>query len=679
MRLKHRVYLLSFCVLLLFLTGCTHVAVRPRVSLDSGWLWSATKDDSTSWLQLEKNHMSSLEDLLPGGMGVIWLKNDFSIPPELEGQNLSVYLGRITMADRTRVNDVFIGGEGSFEPDGFSEWNKARLYPLLSPVIKSGVNTLLVEIRVDHEAAIVSNPFIGTRDDTHFAALMETFWNSTVNLISAAIMIIIACYHLMLFLKRRVDRENLLFALVNFMTAIYFSNFFITELPWIPFGGMSFLLFQKIVANALTFIIVYLVSSFICVFLGRTESRMVFFLRILCLVIPLAAVFLASDYGSLRALRLWTQLFILPPLLYIMFMAISSLIQKNKEAQALLWGLSPLAVSVILDIGLHQGLKLYSLPYITSLGWQMVVFSLLFVLANRFAGARTGIEELNRHLEKKVDERTSELSEANLRLKSTNDELEDARIRAERDMRMAAFVQQSFFARRAPTVNGWDISFVFKPMSGVSGDLYDFYTDENELRGVGLFDVSGHGIAAGLVTMLAKTIIWQQFQEGKNTILSNVLSRIDRKIIQEKGNIENYLTGLLLRITDNKVEYVSAGHPELLFRSGKNGMVRPVALEGKSLNGRMLGIDGLSEGYTTIGFTLAEGDSLLLFTDCLPETRNTGGDEFGMDRIREAFARAGTGSAEERLECVMEAFGCFIAGIPLNDDLTVILLHRRQP
>lgn len=666
----------TLAVFAVFFSGCGLNAAGPRVVLDTGWTWSLAPDGASSFRPISRAGLLSLERLVPRESGDIWLENRFVVPQSLLGTDASCYLGRITMADRVWINGVFVGGEGSFESDRFSEWNRTRLYRIPSNLLSGGENTMLIRVRVDHEGSVVSTPFIGTWSEARFVALSETFWNSSVNMLIAAVMIVVACYHFFLYAMRRKDRENLLFALINLFTAVYLSNFFLTELPGMPPDRLSFLAFQKIVANALPFVLSFMMCSFVKVMLARSERRSVSLARFVCLAVPLAAIFFAGDYGALRLMRGWTQLFLLPPVFYVLYMAFDSLLKKNEDAPVLLWGLSPLAVSILLDIGLHEGLKLYNVPYITSLGWQMVVLSLLFVLAHRFANARTGIEVLNLTLEEKVEDRTRELSNANLLLTETNNDLVEARAKADRDMKMAAFVQQSFFARKPPTVSGWDLSFVFLPMSGVSGDLYDFYTDGDALNGVGLFDVSGHGIASGLVTMLAKNIIFREFREGLDDLLPEVMSRIDRKIISEKGTVENYLTGLLLRMKGNRVEYVNAGHPDLLFRSGKSGRVQAVRVDGKDPKGRMIGIDGLSDGFGAIGFSMSEGDSLLLYSDCLAEARNSTGEEFGPDRIMEVFSRSGTGSADDRLGSFLAEFRNFTGSVPLNDDLTVIVLSK---
>ncbi|OQA62458.1 MAG: Phosphoserine phosphatase RsbP [Spirochaetes bacterium ADurb.Bin269] len=645
-----------------------------RISLKTGWEWTRTPHDDGSWHPVPDSMLSTLDLLPENSSGIFWMRQIFSVPESLAGKRLSAYLGRITMADRVWLNGIYIGGKGSMENDTLSEWNSVRLYSIPGNALGSGQNTLLVQIRGDNEAALVSDPFIGETEDAQRAAFIEDFWNSIINILCAAMMVIVGLYHLMLYVLRRVEKENLTFAVLNLVTALYLSNFFITGIPLL--STLSFLTYQKVVANALPFIIGWLFTLFVRQFLRRKEKLPVRIALIALAAIPIILVMFAPDYGTLRSLRLVTQLFIFPTLAYTMSVTVYSFFKRNREAKTLLWGLSPLLGSVVIDIFLHQVLHLYSLPYITSLGWQMVILSLLFVLAVRFSKARNDVEELNVSLEQKVVERTAELSEANERLKITNDDLEDARKKADRDMKMAAFVQQSFFHRRSPSVDGWDIAFHFKPMSGVSGDLYDFYTEAHELRGIGLFDVSGHGIASGLVTMLGKTIVYREFTHGYAQPLGSVLTAIDRKLIEEKGDVENYLTGMLLRIRDNRVEYVNAAHPDLYYRSGRTGTVRPVRLEGKSVQGRMLGIDGLSDGYTAIGFTMAEEDALLLYTDCLPESRNAAGEEFGVDRITQAFASSGDGFASDKLESLMAEFRNFIGDVPLNDDLTVIVLQR---
>ena len=95
-------------------------------------------------------------------------------------------------------------------------------------------------------------------------------------------------------------------------------------------------------------------------------------------------------------------------------------------------------------------------------------------------------------------------------------------------------------------------------MMGVAGDLFDFYTDSNSLDGLGIYDISGHGISSGLLTMLVKNIIHNEFYKKENKTLDEILYKSNNRIIEEKGNVENYVTGILMKIKNNDVNFVVA-------------------------------------------------------------------------------------------------------------------------
>ena len=669
-------------MLLLFLTGCSSEqnAAQEKIPLDEGWSYSLEEDGS--FTPIDKPALSNLENVVPGGKGFIWLKNEFEIPEQLKDQPLGIYLGRIALADETFVNKILVGKEGSFPPDEFSAWNTARYYSMPSDLIQDGKNTITVKIWVNGEGSIVSNPFIGKMEKAKKAAAREGFWNSKLNLIFAIVMIVIGAYHLMVYFKDRKDKENLMFALINIISATYLSVFFYSEIPGFPGKNTSFLWFQKIFSNALPFLFPFLITSYILSFVRMKEKKSLLIIRSAFAIIPIVIVMFAPNYQILRSMR-WTQLFLIPPMIYVLFIIVRAMIAKNKDARVLLIGFSPMVAAVLIDLIIHNMTKLYDFPYISSIGWQLVVITLLFIMANRFVNSRKEVEDLNKNLEKKVSDRTAQLSEsnqklsdANAQLEITNAELTDAKYKADRDMKLAVYVQNSFYRTQMPSFNDWEIAYTFNPAAGVSGDLYDFFHDGKNLQGVGLFDVSGHGIASGLVTMLAKSIIDRKFKEGLNQPLSNVMEEIDRQIVSDKGDIENYLTGVMLRTKDDKIEFISAGHPTVFFRNAKTGTVYPVEIEGKETDGGIIGIAGLDPKFTTLKFAAHKGDSILLYTDCLNESKNTEGEQFGEERILKTFGESGSGNAQQKLDHMLDAFSDFTKGTEQKDDLTVIVLQK---
>jgi len=294
------------------------------------------------------------------------------------------------------------------------------------------------------------------------------------------------------------------------------------------------------------------------------------------------------------------------------------------------------------------------------------------------------LTDLKDNLELKVADRTVELLSAmeeleamNDALVTTNEELETAHRIAALDMDMAANVQTSMFPKSPPRVPGWDIAFEFRPMSGVSGDFYDFYEENGELKGVSLFDVSGHGIASGLITMIARSVIQRNFFSRNDEKLSGILEEVNRELVFELEKVDNYLTGMILRFDGDIVEYVNAGHPELLMKKGMSGTVRMVVPKDGDFKGSILGIGEIDHSIRGLKFRMEEGDSLFLATDCIYESSNNGKQEYGQVRLEEAFGSAPEiGTAHEILQYILDDFSRFIEDRPVSDDLTALVIKR---
>lgn len=287
-----------------------------------------------------------------------------------------------------------------------------------------------------------------------------------------------------------------------------------------------------------------------------------------------------------------------------------------------------------------------------------------------YVGVVTVKQLLDTIVSVEVQEKTREITKKN-RL------LQRQQMIQERDMKMAELVQKSFYPSKAPRKNGWETAFIFKPMASVSGDLYDFYFDKDKkFCGVGLFDVSGHGVASGLVGILSKYLAEKIFIKNQNKPLEKLIQEFSETLAQEKGSVENYLTGIFLRLNKNQVEYVNGGHTDVLLKRAKTGKVEILGGKDGNFRGMFLGMPGLpSDCCSTVKNQLEVGDSLILYTDCLVESRNSCGEEFGLERLQKILEEAQTKNPKETISYIAEKFKTYTKGVPLRDDLTIIALQ----
>ena len=290
------------------------------------------------------------------------------------------------------------------------------------------------------------------------------------------------------------------------------------------------------------------------------------------------------------------------------------------------------------------------------------------------------LEYLRKNLEYEVASRTNDL-------KIANDELEKKNRQAKQDMALAAHVQEVLYIHKF-NYHAWDIAVQFNPLSGISGDLYDFYTHEGRLRGFGLFDVSGHGIASGLVTVLAKSTLRHEFRNTLNDNLSDAIKQINDSLIKVKGNIENYLTGIICRITPDTVanreqsvlEIANAGAPYPIYKSNSSEKSILITPRKDLPQYGMFGVSGLDISVQTILRPMNIGDIIILYTDGVSESENNNGEQYGRERIQAIIDSLNTKamSSQEILDAIFDNFKTFVESNKIDDDITILVLKRVQ-
>lgn len=252
-------------------------------------------------------------------------------------------------------------------------------------------------------------------------------------------------------------------------------------------------------------------------------------------------------------------------------------------------------------------------------------------------------------------------------LKNHSDSLEN-------EIKMAAVIQQNFFRQEIDNIKKYEVAYFSRAMVGVSGDLFDLYKSGEKLDGLGVFDVSGHGISSGLVTMLVKNIIHQEFYAQQDEELWETVNRINDRVIEEKGEIQNYLTGVLIRLFEDKFELVDAGHPAPILYKKKTGECNYLPLGKKSVG--VIGIAGFPVYYESLFFDFEDGDELILFSDGVIDIKNENEEYFGKDRLLEA-AKINIGKpAAEQVSFIANSIYSFCGNREQNDDLTIIVLKK---
>ena len=162
------------------------------------------------------------------------------------------------------------------------------------------------------------------------------------------------------------------------------------------------------------------------------------------------------------------------------------------------------------------------LPFTSVFGWQITIVIFLLLLGYQYGKLHLNAEKANITLEDEVRKKTQSLIEI-------NSQLETERSKTSIELDLASSMQKKILPKPEKSFMGWDVAILYEPLQKVSGDMFDFYNIGSMLEGFSIFDVSGHGISASLITMLSKNIVANCFTNSRfNTkTMADVLQDIN--------------------------------------------------------------------------------------------------------------------------------------------------------
>lgn len=238
----------------------------------------------------------------------------------------------------------------------------------------------------------------------------------------------------------------------------------------------------------------------------------------------------------------------------------------------------------------------------------------------------------------------------------------------EHDLGLASRVQLALLPPQDLRIAGWEVHHRYLPLGPASGDYCDVVARDREGAGLCVLfgDVSGKGLASSLVmarlNALFRTLVDQDLSA------SDLVERANRLLI-ENPVASHYATLVCAKAaSDGAVELTNAGHlPPLVFRG--RGVGRCEA------DGPPVGLFG-GGAYTTCRIALEPGDTLLLYTDGLTESRNPCDEEYGVERLAALLERSGTLPPAALAAACLDGVRAFQAGAPRSDDLTLMVVRR---
>ena len=211
---------------------------------------------------------------------------------------------------------------------------------------------------------------------------------------------------------------------------------------------------------------------------------------------------------------------------------------------------------------------------------------------------------------------------------------------------------------------GYEIFGASIPSGEVGGDLVDIAESSKEWI-VYIADVSGHGVASGVLMAMLKTSIRSGLEASSSP--GGLLERVHRTLYPLKmPNMFATAAVLQLRPGSKSVTYSLAGHPALMRYCSQQRKIVEYASQNLPL--AILP----DQQFATDQLECDPGDVLLLLTDGFSEVFDTNAAELGMEPIKSALLK----TADRPLSEIFESLRSISLSFGKQDDDQTMLLVR---
>ncbi|MFL6199531.1 MAG: SpoIIE family protein phosphatase [Thermoanaerobaculia bacterium] len=462
-------------------------------------------------------------------------------------------------------------------------------------------------------------------------------WRVAMRSVFTAVPVLLALFHLALFLSYPRARENLFYALAM---AAWAAMVFVNHSVPASEAGETWAV-RLLIASVLATIFFSLLT-FHAVRTRTLPRTWIAFAALAAALIGLT--FLHPDPQSF--IWIWYLYFGLM-VAEIVRVEVTGTVARE-GVQVLLGGFAIVLGIILLQVLIELGL----IPPLTAVIPLYLLGMLAFAITMSLFLARS-IARTSLHLERQ-ELRRRLLEAENAR---TTSEIEAARA-----------LQLSMLPASLPAVEGLETAAAMVPASEVGGDYYDFRVAPDGSLVVAFGDATGHGVAAGIMVTAVKALFSTLGATlGGGESLSAVLAECSR-VLREMRFKPLHMCLTLARVTPGSVTVCSAAMPPVLIHRAASGEIEELGPGGPPVGSKL-------SGWSERSASLAPGDTLLFASDGFAEQLDSADNPLGDERLGEVFRASAGAPARELVERLLARVAAWRGGREQGDDITFVVIR----
>ncbi len=246
-------------------------------------------------------------------------------------------------------------------------------------------------------------------------------------------------------------------------------------------------------------------------------------------------------------------------------------------------------------------------------------------------------------------------------------------LRMKKELNYAREIQLSMLPKNDAVIGDLEISAVSLPASEVGGDYFDYFKISDHEVGFFICDVSGHGVASGLLLSGLRSCMHLILEDSTNPKL--IIEKLNR-MIRKTQSRKMFVTAIfaIIDLQKNKCTLFNAGHLPPYKISGGSMEIFRIKKHGLGL-GAMNIVESEGAGNEVL-FDFNKGDKLVLYTDGVNEAMNENKSEYGLDNLELFLNNNASKKSNELIKGILSDVRKFTNNSMQRDDLTLLIIQR---
>jgi len=221
-------------------------------------------------------------------------------------------------------------------------------------------------------------------------------------------------------------------------------------------------------------------------------------------------------------------------------------------------------------------------------------------------------------------------------------------------------------------INEISVYGIFEPAGEVGGDFYDVFTAGDNMVYFAIADVFGKGIVASMIMTMVQTLLRSKARYVDSLI---ALMQEINLFLCENNKQSNFVTMLVgqINLQTGTMEYCNSGHTPMYIRKTNKQCIRYGETHSTAL--------GIFPSLTlhSTNIQLEVGDEIIVYTDGITESMNTGEQFYGNARLEETICGIQQPTPEIIANAIFDDVKNFSVKEKPADDISILIIRFNHP